>query len=127
MGLPIDDERALVGQLQRVAVSDGRFVARLALGVRNKPRPGRTKWAVVTVGQGGSGLEEIRTLRSDELPEDALEVVLAISATADTWASVRDDQALLDAVEAQRFFVTGETPFFIRHLPSILEVLIALR
>lgn len=127
MGLRIDDEQALKGQLQGVSVSDGRFVARLALGVRNKPRSGRTTWAVVTVKQGGGQLEEIRTLRSDELPEDALEVVLAIAATSDTWASVRDEQALLDAVEAQRFFVTGETPFFIRHLPSILEVLTALR
>ncbi len=115
------------GRAASVSVANPAFAARLAIGVRNKPTNGHTAWAVFLVKSGGASVEEVRTLVSDELPEDELKVVLAISAAATTWSSITDDASFLDAVEEQRFYVTGETPFFIRHLASIVEVLAAFR
>jgi hypothetical protein len=127
VGVAIADRRALRRQVAAIRLSDQRFVARLAVGVRNKPRSGQTTWAVLETASTRCRLVEVRQLKSDELPEEKLQVVLAIAATADSWDAIIDDASFRAAVEAQRFFITGETPFFIRHLRSILEILAAFR
>lgn len=110
-------------RVARVKVADADFAARVAIGTRNKPRNGRTTWIVMTIHGGTAVLDEFRDLASDELPEDVLKVVLALSATPTTWGSLAGNDEFMAAIGEQKFFVTGETPFFIRHLSSFLQLL----
>jgi len=61
-------------------------------------------------------------MSSAQPPEDDLEVVLGIAATAEVWREVESDAGFLSAVGNQKFFVTGEAPFFVRHISPILEI-----
>ncbi len=110
-----------------VGISDRSFAARLAFGVRNKPRSGETTWIVLEVGDGSATAAGARVLASSEAPEEPLEVAVGIAATEAVWAVAVPDAGFLQAVDAKKFFVTGETPFFIRFLSPLLQVWRSLR
>jgi hypothetical protein len=110
-----------------VQVSETSFAARLAFGVRNKPRSGETTWIILEVANGVAEAAGTRGLPSSEAPEGPLEVALGIAATETVWADAISDPGFLQAIEAKKFFVTGETPFFIRFLEPVLDVWRSLR
>lgn len=108
--------------LNELGISERGFSARVAFGVRNKPRSGRTTWLILGVADGKADLAGTAELPSIEAPEDNLEVVLGIAATEDVWSAIGDRDAFLLAVAEQKFFLTGEAPFFIRNLPPIVDL-----
>lgn len=108
--------------IRELGVKKSDFSARLAFGVRNKPRSGHTTWLVLEVLDGGVDIGGTAELPSIEAPEDNLEVVLGIAATEDVWSAIADRDAFLLAVAEQKFFLTGEAPFFIRNLPPIVDL-----
>jgi hypothetical protein len=98
------------------------LTARLAFGLRNRPRTGRTTWLVLEVADGEVEIGGATELPSLEAPEENLEVVLGVAATEDVWSIVSSREQFLDAVAEQKFFLSGEAPFFIRNLPAIVDL-----
>lgn len=108
--------------VHELGINERDFSARVAFGVRNKPRSGRTTWLILEVADGKADIGGTAELPSIEAPEDNLEVVLGIAATEDVWSTIADRDAFLLAVADQKFFLTGEAPFFIRNLPPIVDL-----
>jgi hypothetical protein len=127
--VPFDPKNAedLTARTNALNLSDTAFNARLAVGVRNKPQSGKTTWVVLDLASGRCTGHSVVELASADLPEAKLGVVLAIAATAATWSAAGTQAEFLGAVKTQKFFVTGEAPFWIRHLRTMLEVLAAFR
>lgn len=100
--------------------------ARLAFGIRNAPRRGKTSWVVIEIDEGSAWSDGTSVLDSLENAEAELEVVLGIAATEDVWVEAADEDVFLEAVRDQKFFVSGEAPFFIRNLEKILAIWMAL-
>ena len=127
--MPFDPTNAedLAARTAALKVSNAAFTAKIAVGVRNKPRSGETTWVTLDLASGRCTGHTVVALASAELPEEQLGVVLAVAATAATWSTAGSNAAFLNAVKTQKFFVTGEAPFWIRHLRSMLEVLAVFR
>ena len=113
--------------VEGLRVSDATFSARLAFGVRNSPRNGQTNWIVLDVSGGSTTAGEDLVLPSTDPPEESLEVVVGIAATEEVWRQVDSDSAFLHAVDGQKFYVTGEAPFFVRYISIVLEIWAHLR
>jgi hypothetical protein len=105
-----------------IQASGVRLSARIAFGVRNAPRAGQTSWIPVELDVRTVLCDSVVVLSSHEAPEAELDVVLGISATDDVWRSAGEDAGFLNAVQSQSFFVSGEAPFFIRHLEMLLAI-----
>jgi hypothetical protein len=75
---------------------------------------------VLELGGGSAIGDGTYVLDSLESPEAELEVALGIAATEGVWAEAAEEVAFLEAVKDQKFFVSGEAPFFIRNLEKVL-------
>jgi hypothetical protein len=125
MALDIPD---FTNRLVNRKLSDSRFSAGVAIGVRDHPIKGQTSWIVYTIANG-----MVNHVNNAELPSTALadvdfEVSVAISAREEVWERIMSvgRDAFLEAVRRTQFFVLGDAPFFIRHLDTFDEFLAAI-
>lgn len=110
--------------VDRLLISDKSFTGKVGVGVRNTPKRGRISWVILEIDSGSCGKWEVEETDIMAKPEEVLEVVLGVSASEETWNQISDGTlGFLDAVDKNRFFISGEAPFFIRHLEGFVQIM----
>jgi hypothetical protein len=106
-----------------VRITDASFVAVIGIGVEGVPTSDETTWLVLNVASGRATMTSRSATPRKESAERALGVTVGVSATPATWNAIPNRAAFLAAVAARRFSVVGSSPFWIRHMDSIVELL----
>lgn len=101
------------------------FSGEIAVGFCEAAADGRAKWIVLRLNGGRARPVREQTLSLKGSPDKSLGCDLAICASMDQWrkASAKLPGTLLEAIEGAQFVVTGRFAYYVRHLPSVFQIL----
>lgn len=100
---------------------------RIALGVKQGGAEDNDAWVILSISAGLATVAEFRVCGALADADSALGVDIVVLASASVWGEIGAGgvAAAIAAADAHRIVVSGKLPYFIRHVRSTVDLMVA--